>query len=85
MKIPNQYSSFLKDETSYQEWRKSRLQSCPHSAEELLVEIGGLVNISDAEKAAITATCRRSNMAIYRCRDDFVNRAAVKTFAANFA
>ena len=72
------------DETGYQEWKKSKLKSCPQSAEELLVEIGGLVNISDAEKAAINSTCRRSNMAIYRCRDDFVDRAAVKAFAANF-
>ncbi len=84
MKIPGQNSSFLMDETSYQEWRKSRLQSCPQSAEELLVEIGGLVSLSDAEKAGINAICARSNMAIFRCRDDFVNRAAVKKFAANF-
>ena len=72
------------DETSYQEWRKSRLCVSPQSAEELLVEINGLINISAAEKAAIKASCARSNMAIYRCRDGFVNRAAVKTFAANF-
>ena len=72
------------DETGYREWKKSRLRTCPQSAQELLVEIGGLVSISDAEIAAIKATCSRSNMAIYRCRDHFVNRAAVKTFALNF-
>jgi alpha-ketoglutarate-dependent taurine dioxygenase len=84
MKTMGQNSSSLMGENGYREWKKSKLKSCPQSAEELLVEIGGLVNISDAEKAAINSTCRRSNMVIYRCRDDFVDRAAVKAFAANF-
>ena len=49
-----------------------------------LWKLGGLVNLSDKEKAAIRASCKRSNMAIYKCRDDFVDRAAVCAFAANF-
>ena len=72
------------DESSYQEWRDARLKSHPQSTDELFVEIGGLVNLSDKEKAAIRASCRRSNMAIYKCRDDFADRAAVCAFAANF-
>ena len=72
------------DDTSYREWRDARLKSYPQSADELFVEIGGLVDLSDTEKAAITVNCRRSNMAIYKCRDAFVDRAAVCAFASNF-
>jgi len=72
------------DKISYQEWRKTKLQTCPQSVGELLVEIGGLTDISAVEKAAIKKICGRSNMVIYRCRDKFVSRAAVCAFAANF-
>jgi len=71
-------------EASYQNWRKARLENYPQSVEELLVEIGGLASLREAERAEIVATCRRSNMAIYRCRDKFADRAAVRAFAANF-
>ena len=74
----------MMNETSYQQWRRAKLDSHPHSADELFVEIGGLTDLSATEKAAITANCKRSNMAIYKCRDDFVDRAAVRAFASNF-
>lgn len=74
----------IMSQASYRQWRKARLENYPRSVEELLVEIGGLVNMSAAERAEIVATCRRCNMAIYRCRDDFADRAAVRTFAAGF-
>ena len=70
--------------SSYQEWRNAKLKSYPQSVDELFVEIAGLVGLSDAEIAAIKANCRRSNMAIYKCHDDFVDRAAVCAFASNF-
>jgi hypothetical protein len=72
------------DDSSYQEWRDAKLKSYPQSTDELFVEIAGLLDLSATEKAAITANCRRSNMAIYKCRDDFVDRAAVRALAANF-
>ena len=72
------------NENNYQQWKKTRLEGYPRSAEELLVEIGGLVNMSAAERAGIVASCRRSNMAIYRCRDNFVDRDAVRRFASDF-
>jgi alpha-ketoglutarate-dependent taurine dioxygenase len=72
------------DEASYRVWRDAKLENYPQQAEELLVEIGGLADLSDLERAAIMTNCRRSNMAIYRCRDDYVDRAAVRAFASNF-
>ena len=76
---------YLMDETNYQEWRNAKLECYPRSVQQIIVEIGGLLDLSDPEKAAIMANCRHSNMAIYRCRDDFVDRAAVRAFAANFS
>jgi len=75
---------FLLSEASYQQWRKLRLQSYPKCVEELIVDIGGLLNLSDTEKADIEKACKRSNMAIYRCRENFVDRPAVTAFAADF-
>jgi alpha-ketoglutarate-dependent taurine dioxygenase len=72
------------NEDSYQQWKKAKLENYPRSVEELLVEVSGLVKMSDAEKVEIEARCRRSNMAVYRCRDEFVDRAAVRTFASHF-
>jgi len=69
---------------NYQQWKKIRLESYPRQAEELLVEIDSLADISAAGHAAIVASCRRANMAVYRCRDTFVDRAAVCAFASGF-
>lgn len=72
------------DEASYQDWRSAKLEAYPRSIETLFVKIGGLIKLSEAEKTAIVLSCRRSNMAIYQCRDGFVDHAAVCAFAANF-
>jgi hypothetical protein len=77
-------NAFLQCKDNYLEWKKTRLKSYPRNVDEILIEIGGLVNLSDSEKAGIIKACTRSNMAIYRCRDDFVERAAVCAFASNF-
>ena len=71
-------------EPHYQEWRDAKLRGYPRSVDELFVEIGGLRDMSDAERAAILARCRRANMAIYRCRDASADRAAVRQFGACF-
>jgi alpha-ketoglutarate-dependent taurine dioxygenase len=52
--------------------------------EALCVEIGGLTNLSDAEAMAIKTACQQFNMAIYRSRDESVDRAAVRSFASRF-
>jgi len=77
-------NDFLPGKGEYLDWKKTRLESYPGNVDEILVEIGGLVNLDDAEKAEIIKACGRANMAIYRCHDDFVDRAAVCAFASNF-
>jgi len=68
----------------YKLWRRARLDRYPRSAEDLQVEVGGLTNLSQSEKMAIVNVCKHSNMAIYKCRDKFVDRAAVRAFASEF-
>ncbi len=84
MNIPGHSGGFLKDKSRYREWRKTRLQSYPESVEEILVPIDGLRNMTATQKAAIEVACRRSNMAIYQCRDPSVDRAAIVAFASEF-
>jgi alpha-ketoglutarate-dependent taurine dioxygenase len=72
------------DTAEYRQWRKAKLETYPRSVEELIVSIGGLTQLDDAQKALIIEKCRRYNMVIYKCRDKFVDRSAIREFAANF-
>lgn len=84
MNIRSHSDGYLKDESRYQEWRKARLQSCPESVEEILVPINGLLNMTATQKTAILVACKRSNMAVYQCRNPSVDRAAIVAFASEF-
>lgn len=72
------------DETRYQDWRNAKLAGYPGSVDDLVVKIGGLGRLSETERAAIVTRIGRCNMAIYRCRDEAADRAAVRQFAARF-
>ena len=69
---------------SYREWRAARLDQYPACVDELLVDIGGLTHMDKQERAAIKASILRANMAIYTCRDEAADRAAIKAFASQF-
>ncbi len=84
MKTLAQNNQFLTDESTYLEWKKARLRSYPLASENLIVEINSLANLADIEIEAIKRLCGRTNMAIYRCRDKFADREAVRSFALNF-
>ena len=75
---------FAASEASYREYRAARLDRYPASVGDLVVEIGGLTHLDDDAKASILACCGRANMAIYNCRDRTADRAAIRTFAAQF-
>jgi alpha-ketoglutarate-dependent taurine dioxygenase len=84
VKTSAQNNQFLTDESTYQEWKKARLRAYAPDPENLIVEINSLANLTDVEVEAIKKLCRRTNMAIYRCRDKFADRAAVCSFASKF-
>ena len=69
---------------SYREWRAAKLDRYPISVDQLVTEIGGLVDLCARQKRAIFACCQRANMAIYTCRDASVDRKAIRLFAAQF-
>jgi len=68
----------------YREWRAARLDCCPDSVHDLLVEIGGLTIMDGQEKAAIKRRILKANMAIYACRDPAADSASIRAFAAQF-
>ncbi len=82
--FPGSRGDFLRDEIRYREWRKTRLQTCPKSADHIRVKIDGLLAMTAAQKVAIHSTCKQANMVIYQCRDPFVDRAAIVVFASQF-
>jgi len=84
MKISDDNGGLFQDETRYRGWRANRLRSYPQSVEEIYVQVDGLLNVTAAQKAALKMACKRSNMAIYHCRDASVDRAAVAAFASVF-
>jgi len=77
-------SPFLRDENHYREWREGKLRSYPKNVDEIRVPIDGLRNLAAEQKTDIKRSIMRANMVIYRCRDPFVDRAAVVLFAAQF-
>lgn len=72
------------DNTRYKQWRKAKLNHYPVSVDRLRVDIGGLKQVTGNERAAIIDRVRQYNMCIYRCRDQSVDRLAVRQFAATF-
>jgi hypothetical protein len=77
-------TGFLADENQYQEWRRSRLNSRPLCAQDITVDIDGLLAPAPGQVRAIMTKINSCNMAIYRCRDLSADRIAVKRFAASF-
>lgn len=75
---------FHENEAHYREWRATKLAHYPKNIADLVVEIGGLEGLLSAERNKILESLRRTNMAIYTCRDPSADRQAIKTFAANF-
>ncbi len=68
----------------YREWRAEKLDRYPTSGAELLTEVSELNDLNAQEKGAILASCRRANMALYACRDRFVDRKSILKFASQF-
>ena len=75
---------FTSGENDYREWRAEKLDNYPDSMSELMVDVGGLNDVRSSEQAAILASCRRANMAIYTCRDQTADRATIRAFGEKF-
>jgi alpha-ketoglutarate-dependent taurine dioxygenase len=75
---------FLSNSKAYREWRAAKLANYPVHADELMVQIGGLIGLNSSSVAAIRSSCRRANMALYACRDTDADRRSILAFAARF-
>lgn len=84
MNTTGQNSQFWADDSHYRAWREHKLSTYPKYVHEIRVPIDGLKHQQAEQLAAIRHSIARANMVIYRCRDPFVDRAAVVAFAAGF-
>jgi alpha-ketoglutarate-dependent taurine dioxygenase len=70
---------------AYRRWRAWKLACRPTGAADLTVGITSLETVSEQERDAILELCRRTNMAVYSCRQGSVtDPSAVSAFAAGF-
>lgn len=60
------------------------MRSRASCAEDVLVGIEGLLDLTQPQVSKISRVLETCNMAIYRCRRKFADRSAVKAFASNF-
>ena len=75
----------LDQSESYARWRERKLEAHPTRLEELLVEIGDPLQLSDREHSAILERCRRANMAIYVAgTGEDANKAIVRALGDRF-
>lgn len=80
----------LGDNLAYAAWRAQKLERYPRSVEALRVPVADLSAPTVEEKAALTARCRQSNMAVYALPADRASagdlemRADLRQFASAF-
>jgi len=71
----------LRNVEFYQHWRQTKLENYPENTNALRVKINDPENLSVETINKIIALCRKTNMAIYKTRDD-LDTAGVKNLAA---
>jgi hypothetical protein len=64
--------------TEYLHWRERKLAHAITDTNELIVEIKDPLALTAAERAAILARCRRSNMAIYATQAEGVDEGVIR-------
>jgi len=74
----------LANTRDYARWRAWKLADYPASAAALTVPLEDAGGLSAAEFAAITARCRKANMAIYDCGDRPFGKALLRRFGRQF-
>lgn len=60
----------LDDSKDYIEWREQKLESCPETVEELVVQVKDPASLDDDEYAAIADLLVRANMAIWMAKPE---------------
>jgi len=77
----------LSSKQSYKLWRKEKLRQAQQRLKAPIIEIKDIANISESEKKAILASCKKTNMAIYqsaKITSPNETRIALRNFAQSF-
>ncbi len=75
----------LNDNEAYQRWREHKLENCPTSIEELIVEVRDPRHLTQSEHQALAGRIARANMAIYAgATGDNPDKAIVRELGRRF-
>ena len=78
--VNDQSPFLLENSTAYETWRKLKLHNYPGSANELIVDIDSIANVSGHQKQLLLALCQKTNMVVYRCQTPTVEKQDLRKF-----
>ena len=83
--LPKQGPFSLADEAAYQQWRQTKLNAYPETAEDLLVTIADGQHLTATEYEAILARLRKTNFVIYQFADSTpVDKSVIHSLGKQF-
>jgi hypothetical protein len=74
----------LANQAAYQAWRTDKFKDYPRREADLCVDIESLGSVTASEQQKILQLCRKTNMAIYRCRNPLAGKEDLRRFCAHF-
>jgi alpha-ketoglutarate-dependent taurine dioxygenase len=78
---PEQGVFSLNDSEAYHSWRDQKLNGYPTRSEALLVELGDLRRLSEAERAALAKRLNKTNIVIYKYKGKAASKADIQSLA----
>lgn len=74
----------LENEAQYGQWREQKLQAYPLDSAQLRVNIENPYQLSQAEHQAIAGILIKTNLVIYKCTGETMNKSAVRSLGRQF-
>lgn len=72
----------LENEDAYLTWRDKKLANYPKKLADLIVTIQDPFRLTEQERSALLARCRKANMVIYQIENQLTSKAALKALSA---
>ena len=74
----------LNDDASYQRWRDAKLENYPTKIDQIMIEVGNIEQLSPAEHQALVASCKKTNMVLYRSQVPLSTKNQLINVCSNF-
>lgn len=85
VRLPAGSPFLLNNVAAYEQWRGEKLQAAEAALGDGFIAIADLANPSAEERAALADSCRKTNMALYRCGSLGDDEARTRPALADFA